>query len=68
MQVKVQRDTKVVIQMDVIEAGKIMSLLLSKVDFAEEKWAGELYDSLSNNEVIDVPYTELETLDQDVAL
>lgn len=57
--VRVQRDTTVTIQLNEEEAGKLLNLLSSQVDFEEEPWAEELYDSLVSNEIKEVDYEAL---------
>jgi hypothetical protein len=56
MEVKVSRDTKVVIGLSETEATKLKGLLIAAVSFEDEGWARELYVALDDNEVSEVAY------------
>jgi len=59
MEVNVQRDTKVTIQLDEIEAGKLMALIYRLVDFEKEEWALHLHNSLEFNGIREQSYEPL---------
>lgn len=60
MDVKIRRSTEVIISLDSEEvAGKLMRLLVEKVDFFSEPWANELYTALDALEVSEADYVEL---------
>jgi hypothetical protein len=55
-EVKVQRDTKVTIQLSETEAGKLRSILTDAVNWEEEPWAEEIVGALNEEGVHTASY------------
>lgn len=54
--IKLEKQTKVFITLTEEEAGKLKSVLLKHVPWADERWAEEIYDALDDEGIVDRPY------------